>query len=110
MSPFQILNHRIVEVSHEKLGAFEIFYFGFNGLEAVAWFTFAAVVLLRWRRNRKTQLELSYAMLFLSFGLSDVMELIAYPCWLLIAKGAILAGLLFTRRHLIRYHYPGSWF
>jgi hypothetical protein len=30
--------------------------------------------------------------------------------WLLLAKTVILAGLLLTRRHLIRVHYAGKWF
>ena len=110
VSVTEILTHRIVDVSRENLGAYHTFYVGFNAFEAVAWFTFAFIVLLRWRRNRKTHLEIAYSILFVLFGLSDVMEIIAYPFWLLLAKAAVLAGLLLTRRHLIRVHYVGKKF
>lgn len=110
MSPVETLTYRIVDVSRENLGAYRLFYVGFNAVEALAWFAFAVIVFYRWRRNRKTKLEVVYSVLFLVFGLSDVMEIIAYPLWLLVAKGAILAGLLLTRRHLIRAHYVGKKF
>ena len=110
MTPVKLLNYHIVDVSHEELGPFEIFYFGFNAIEALAWFTFAVIVLSRWHRNRKTKLEIAYSALFLVFGLSDVMEIIAYPLWLLLVKGVILTGLFLTRRHLIRDYYKGKKF
>lgn len=108
--PFELLTYRIVDVSRENLGTYWFFYFGFNTVEAVAWFTFAAIVLFRWTRNRKSPLEVLYSLLFLLFGISDVIEIIFYPLWLLLAKAIILAGLLFTRRHLIRVHYAGKKF
>jgi len=105
-----LLTYRIVDVSPETLGGYRPWYAGFNAFEAAAWFTFAACVLLRWHRHRKSRLEVVYSCLFLFFGLSDVMEIIAYPLWLLLAKAAIFAGLLLTRRHLIRVHYVGKKF
>ena len=110
MSLVDTLTYRIVEVSHDQLGPFEIFYFGFNALEAVAWFTFATIVLVRWSHFRKSWLELMYSLLFVLFGISDVIEIFIYPLWLLIAKAAILVSLLLARRHLVQNHYSGRKF
>lgn len=107
---FELLTYRIVDVSRENLGTYRLFYVGFNAFEAVAWFTFASIVLCRWNRNRKSRREVMYSLLFLLFGISDVIEIVFYPLWLLLAKAIILAGLLLTRRHLIRVHYPGKKF
>lgn len=110
VSLVDLLTYHIVEVSHDEFDWFQIFYFGFNTVEAVAWFVFAILVLIRWAKNQKTALEIGYSLLFLLFGLSDVMEIISYPLWLLLAKAIILTGLLLTRRHLIRTHYHGNKF
>lgn len=81
MKLVELLNHQFVEVSHEDLGVFEHFYFGFNAFEAAAWFAFAAIVLFRWFRHRKTWLEVLCSLLFLRFGISDVIEIIFHLLW-----------------------------
>ena len=109
-SVLNILNHRLVEVSHTNIGAWEVFYFSFNALEAVCWGVFALLVLLRWKKHRHSRLELFYALLFLLFGISDVIEIFVYPIWLLLAKGLVLFGLWWCRKTLIARFYSGSWF
>lgn len=91
-------------------------YRAFNFVEALAWFVFAALVVGRWAKNRRsdtggpqrTILELSYAAAFAAFGLSDVREAFVLQPWLILAKGAILTALLALRSIVIRRYYPAS--
>jgi hypothetical protein len=104
------LTDRLVEVPRDTIGPLQIFYFGFNALEAIAWFVFAAIVLRRWFKHRHSPIEWLYSGLFVLFGLSDVMELFVYPVWLLLAKAVVLVGLLVCRHRLIKQHYQGAKF
>lgn len=80
----------------------------FNFVEAVAWITFAALVLIRWRRHRRSNLELWYALAFVLFGISDVIEAWSLTSWLLWWKGANLVTLFQLRRHVMRQFYPAA--
>ena len=46
----------------------------FNFVEAGAWFVFAILVIYRWQHHRRSSLELWYALAFLLFGVSDLIE------------------------------------
>ena len=81
-------------------------YVGFNGLEALLWWSLAGYVWTRWIRHRKTPLEHLYAVSFVFFGVTDVLEMDSYTVGLLLLKGFILASILLCRR-LVLMHYPG---
>src|SRR5262245_35455633 len=83
-------------------------YRGFNLLEGGAWLLIAGLVLIRYRRNRKSPLELLYALAFVTFGLSDFLEAYELTSALIVFKGANLVVLLLLRRTILRRHYPQS--
>lgn len=71
---------------------FSIGYHWFNLLEAVIWFGIAVRIAVRNLRGHRTALEWSYALAFLIFGLTDIVEarqqsspLILFKLWNLIA-------------------------
>lgn len=78
----------------------------FNLLEATAWFVFAVLVLLRWRRYQRSTLELLYVFAFLTFGISDLIEAWQLTSWLLWCKLVNLIVLLIVRRTVLCRWYP----
>lgn len=80
----------------------------FNLIEVAAWFTFAAQVLIRWTRFRRSPLELLYALAFLLFGISDLVESQRLTSWLLWWKVANLAVLFWLRKIMLTRYYPGQ--
>ena len=48
---WDFLNYEVVAVDYSSIGFLQVFYFGFNAFEALAWCTCAAIVFRRWRRN-----------------------------------------------------------
>ena len=81
---------------------------GFNFVEAAAWFVFAALVLRRWQRHRRSGLELWYALGFVLFGISDLIETQYLTSWLLWWKGVNLVALFWLRRTVLLRYYPES--
>ncbi len=79
---------------------------GFNFVEAAAWFVFAGLVARRWWHLHRSRLELVYALAFVLFGVSDLIEAWRLTSWLLWWKGANLAALFWLRRTVLRQHYP----
>ncbi|MBI1347395.1 hypothetical protein GC163_14040 [bacterium] len=80
----------------------------FNLLEATAWVVFAALVLIRWKKHRRSGWEWVYAALFLAFAWTDFHEATILQSWLLWVKAIVLAGILRLRWWLLRIHYPNS--
>lgn len=89
-------------------GSGDIAYRWFNLAEAGAWFIFGTLVLTRWSRNRRSGLEVAYALAFVAFGLTDVREAWEQSASLFAVKGVVLAFLLTLRWLLHRRHYPES--
>lgn len=83
-------------------------YRGFNLVEGCAWLVIAALVLWRYRRFRRSPLELVYAIAFVTFGLSDFWEAYELTSALITFKGANLIVLLLLRRAILRRYYPQS--
>jgi hypothetical protein len=79
---------------------------GFNFVEAAAWFLFAILVFRRWCRYRQSKRELGYAVAFILFGLSDLIEAWMLTSWLLWWKGINLVTLFLMRRTIMRRYYP----
>ena len=78
----------------------------FNLFEAACWFMFCALVLQRWWINRQSVTEIGYAIAFLLFGISDLIEAWMLTSWLLWWKLVNLAALLWFRRTVMRQYYP----
>ncbi|MBI2824224.1 MAG: hypothetical protein HYX69_06020 [Planctomycetia bacterium] len=83
-------------------------YHWFNLFEGSAWLVFAAMVLVRHLRHRRSRLELAYALAFFMFGLSDFREAWVLESWLIWAKLVNLGILLWLRAIVIRRFYPQS--
>jgi hypothetical protein len=81
---------------------------GFNILEGAAWTVFAALVLARWARHRRSRVEPAYALAFVTFGLTDFREAYALDSWLIAIKLVNLLALFSARRYVIRNFYPES--
>ena len=82
---------------------------GFNLFEGVSWFAFGTLVIRRHLRHRKSKrLELSYAVAFFLFGISDFIQAYLLTSWLLVWKLLNLITLLVLRKFTIKKHYPAS--
>jgi 4-amino-4-deoxy-L-arabinose transferase-like glycosyltransferase len=82
-------------------------------VEAIAWMAIAAWVLVRVRPDRPSGVEWIYAACFVLFGVTDLVEAMRLPVWLLLVKGLILALILalilMLRRRVVRIR-PGRRF
>ena len=92
----------------EATGAWGLAYRWFNLTEGGVWFAFALLVLRRWRRARKSWIELCYAAAFLTFGLSDLREAYVISLPLVAGKAINLVVLLALRQHVMRRWYLQS--
>ena len=80
----------------------------FNLCEAAAWFFFSLLVFQRWWIYRRSVLEIGYAVAFVLFGVSDVVEAWMLTSWLLWWKAVNLTVLYLFRRTVMRQFYPDS--
>ena len=87
---------------------FSTVYHVSNLCEGAAWCGLALLVLRRYARNRRSAVEIAYALAFACFGASDFREAYALETWLIAAKGINLAVLLALRSYLLRRFYPQS--
>jgi len=83
-------------------------YRWFNLGEAAVWLLCAVFVLNRWRRFRRSPVELLYALALTTFGLTDVREASVISAALVLVKGVNLVALLWLRAHVMRRWYPDS--
>ena len=96
----------LIRTDWQEVGWTQKLYVGFNAAEAILWWSLAIFVWIRWGRNRQTPLEHLYAISFVVFGLTDVLEMDRYTVGLLMLKGFVLASILLCR-HLVLKQYPG---
>ncbi|HZL90728.1 MAG TPA: hypothetical protein VFB96_20335 [Pirellulaceae bacterium] len=87
-------------------GWFTHVYSWFNVVEGWIWIVFAALVLRRYLKCRRSPSELAYAAAFFTFGLSDFRESYALESWLVLFKAVNLAALLILRWNVLRRLYP----
>ncbi|MEM6459572.1 MAG: hypothetical protein AAF710_09300 [Planctomycetota bacterium] len=86
-------------------------YHWLNVTEAFAWFAVAVYVGRRLVRHRRAVgWESAYVLLFVVFGVSDLVESRVVPVWLIAAKGLIFAGIVAVRWKLVRSYYPDAKF
>lgn len=83
-------------------------YHWFNILEGLAWFVFSWLVFQRWRRHRRSPLEIWYSIAFFCFGITDIVEAWQQSSLLIWVKLIILVLLLHLRRTVMRRFYPKS--
>jgi hypothetical protein len=97
-------------VDHFLLHVFEIF----NFLEALLWISIGVgFLVVLWRNGRNADLQLFGLVLFVTFGISDFVEIHTgawfRPWWLLAWKAADLAGIAaLYLLHRRRTHPPNS--
>ena len=90
----------------EEPFGFSACYHWFNILEGLVWMVFTALVFLRYLRQRRSRIELFYSALFAAFGASDFVEAWQQSSWLIWFKLFNLYGLVRSREHVMRRHYP----
>jgi hypothetical protein len=87
---------------------YDVTYHVFNLFEGLVWVILAGLVLRRYRRSRRSTVEVWYAASFLTFGLTDFREAYALESWLLWLKAANLLALIRLRSIVIKRYYPDS--
>ncbi|MES2705042.1 MAG: hypothetical protein V4726_00420 [Verrucomicrobiota bacterium] len=98
------LNFRIIDTRDGSPGGFRIPYLIFNSVEAVCWFAVFLLILWRFPAKRKSRGELYYALSFLAFALSDVIETSGTTPLLLFFKGACLLAIAGFRPQIMALH------
>lgn len=88
--------------------AWEYLYHLFNLLEAMVWFAFSGLVLMRTLRTREAW-EFWYANAFFAFGLTDLREAYVQSCGLVLLKGGLLVILWRLRRRAILRDGGTTW-
>ena len=88
--------------------SYDAIYHAFNLVEAAAWMVCAAIVQRRWASHHRGRVELAYAVAFVMFGATDVIEAQFVTSWLIWLKLANLITLLWLRRRVITRCYPQS--
>lgn len=83
-------------------------YHWFNLAEGVAWIVCAGFVSRRYLRQRKSRIELVYAVAFLTFALTDFREAWVQQSWLLWLKLINLVILFRLRRTVMNRLHPNA--
>ncbi len=104
---YDVLNFPLINTANDTLGSYRTPYVVFNSIEAAVWVLIAAWILVRWARRGKSKLELLYALSFVLFGLSDVIETFGLTLLLLLMKAACLLAIIGFRAAVLPT-YPGS--
>ncbi|GAA5496294.1 hypothetical protein Rhal01_02477 [Rubritalea halochordaticola] len=81
---------------------FDWLYVSFNWVEAASWMGIAIFIAMRFFRERRTRLELVYALSFVAFGFTDVLEVYELTVGLLLVKALVLMSILVCRYHVLR--------
>ena len=107
MSGWHLITYPLIDTASPSLGRYRVVYISFNVAEAAAWFAIAVFVCYRYMRHRKTWYELLYALSFVLFGVTDLIETHSTTVWLLGFKAACLLAILLGRRLVVGY-YPDA--
>ena len=107
MTIVDFANYLLVDPASESLVDYQPWYVGFNFFESACWLFFAVVVAVRHARYRKTPFEALYALAFLLFAFTDLVETTGLTVMLLLFKMACFLALIPLRK-LVLMHYP-SW-
>ncbi len=106
MTIVELANFLLVDPSSEALAGYGPWYVGFNWAEAACWVGFALTVFVRHLRCRRTWIEPMYALTFVIFAFTDVIETTGLTVILLLLKVVCILALI-AQRKLVVQHYPG---
>jgi hypothetical protein len=106
MSIVELANFLLVDPASDALADYRPWYVGFNWIEASCWLAFAVFVLIRHLRLRRTPFEPMYALAFLIFAATDVIETTGLTVILLLLKVTCILALIALRKHVVQHH-PG---
>ena len=101
-----LAEHRATDWSNPS--TLDLILVAFNALEALVWFGCAWFVLSRNMKGNRSTVEYIYTVLFVLFGVSDVLEMISLSSPLIWAKLVILL-LLFRLRSKVIGSYGGKY-
>lgn len=87
---------------HLSAGWFHHLYSWFNVAEGWFWLLFAALVLNRYLKHRRSAIEIVYALAFFTFGLSDFREAYVLETRLVVFKAINLLVLIYLRWHVLK--------
>lgn len=87
---------------------FTAIYHWFNIAEGVAWVVCSGLVFRRYLAQRRSRLEICYAVAFLTFAMTDFREAWEQSSWLIWLKLLNLLALFLLRRRVMTDHYPGA--
>lgn len=85
---------------------FTAIYHWFNIAEGCAWVACSGLALRRFLAHRKSRSEITYAIAFLTFGITDFVEAWEKSSWLIWLKLFNLIVLLQHRRSIMSRYYP----
>lgn len=105
MTILEFANYVLVDPASDSLVDYQPWYVGFNFFESACWLIFGMVVAVRYLRYRKTPFEALYALAFLLFAFTDLVETTGLTVMLLLFKLACLLALIPLRK-LVLAHYP----
>ena len=107
MTIVEFANYLLVDPASDSLVDDQPWYVGFNIFESACWLILAVVVAVRHLRYRKTPFEALYALAFLLFVFTDLVETTGLTVMLLLFNLACLLALIPSRK-LVFARYP-SW-
>lgn len=112
-SQFQIVSinlydHQVVNGAFRSVYSINLAYQALNTIEGIAWIILGVLVIKRSKWLHTTLLEITYALAFIFFGVSDFIEVNSYPLWLAFWKLFNVLILLYLRSIVIRVYYPES--
>ena len=79
---------------------------GFNSIEALIWFGCAAYVIRRNARLHQSQQEWLYGVLFVLFGVTDIVETLQVSSPLIWVKLSVLIPLFVVRSRVLKTYEP----
>ena len=90
----------------EAMTTVDYFLVGFNSIEAMIWFGCAAYVIRRNARSHRSSQERLYGVLFVLFGVTDIVETLQVSSPLIWIKLFVLIPLFVVRRKVIVTYEP----
>lgn len=96
----------LTKAGNQPEGWFEVSYVYFNWFEAASWFVLAAFIAWRYLKNRRSPVELLYALCVMLFGVTDVLEVYELTLGLFLVKALVLLSILLCRGKVLRLYEP----
>ena len=94
----------LTKAGNQPEGWFEVSYVYFNWFEAASWFVLAAFIAWRFLKNRRSPVELLYALSVMLFGVTDVLEVYELTLGLFFVKALVLVSILLCRSSVVKVY------